>query len=145
MKLTAHTDYGLRVLMALALLDDRLMTIEELADRYRISRNHLMKVAQTLVSLGLVKSARGRGGGLSLAKRPEKLRIGDVVRALEADMALVACLGDDPASCVLSGACRLTGALRQATEAFFAELNQLTLADLVARRAPLSRRLALAS
>ena len=57
MKLTARTDYGLRVLMTLALLDDRLVTIEELARRHRLSKNHLMKVAQTLVGLGLVVSS----------------------------------------------------------------------------------------
>ena len=54
MRLTAHTDYGLRMLMTLAVLDDRLVTIEELARRHRVSKNHLMKVAQTLVGLGLV-------------------------------------------------------------------------------------------
>ena len=64
MRLTAHTDYGLRVLMTLAVLDDRLVTIEELARRHRISKNHLMKVAQTLVGLGLVRSARGRASKL---------------------------------------------------------------------------------
>ena len=143
MKLTAHTDYGLRVLMALAVIDDRLVTIEELADRHKVSQNHLMKVAQTLVSAGLVKSVRGRGGGLTLAKDPAAVRMGDVVRALETDMQMVSCLGDGPATCILSGACRLTGALRQAAEAFFAELDRLTLSDLVANRPKMRQRLAI--
>ncbi|MEI4482532.1 MULTISPECIES: RrF2 family transcriptional regulator [unclassified Phyllobacterium] len=142
MRLTAHTDYGLRVLIALAAINDRLVTIEELSVRHRVSRNHLMKVAQTLVNLGLVKSVRGRRGGLTLAKRPADIRMGSVVRALEVDMELVSCLGDQPASCVFSGICRLTGALRGAMESFFAELDRLTLADLASSPQNLRERLA---
>ncbi|RXF70913.1 RrF2 family transcriptional regulator [Hansschlegelia zhihuaiae] len=141
MRLTFHTDYGLRVLMALAVLDDRLVTIEELATRHRVSKNHLMKVVQTLVGLGLVKSVRGRRGGLALAKSPDTIRMGDAIRALEEDVALVSCLGSGQVDCVLSGACRLTGALRGAVDAFFAELDRLTLADLVANRPAMRRKL----
>ncbi|KPH80375.1 MULTISPECIES: Rrf2 family transcriptional regulator [Bosea] len=145
MRLTAHTDYGLRMLMALAVSSDRLVTIEEIADRNRISRNHLMKVAQSLVGLGLVRSVRGRGGGLTLARDPATIRMGTVARALEADMDLVACLGDEPATCIFSGACRLTGVLRQALDAFFAEMDRLTLAELTQNRSELRERLALSA
>jgi Rrf2 family transcriptional regulator, nitric oxide-sensitive transcriptional repressor len=142
MRLTAHTDYAARMLMALAVIDGRLVTIEELADRHRVSRNHLMKVAQTLVGLGLVKSVRGRSGGLTLAKKPVDIRMGKVVRMLETDVELVACLGDQAASCMFSGVCRLTGMLRGAMDAFFAELDKLTLANLVLDQNALRRRLA---
>lgn len=145
MKLTSHTDYGLRVLMALAVNDDRLVTIEALAELHKVSRNHLMKVAQSLVAVGLVKSVRGRRGGLTLARDPKTIRMGSVVRALEADMELVACLGEQSASCVLNGACRLTDSLGNAIEAFLAEVDRFTLADLVAGQSALHRRLALAA
>jgi Rrf2 family transcriptional regulator, nitric oxide-sensitive transcriptional repressor len=145
MKLTAHTDYGLRVLMTLALLDDRLVTIDELAHRHRLSKNHLMKVAQTLVGLGLVRSVRGRAGGLKLARDPADIRMGAVVRALEGDLRLVECLGDGPVACVLSGTCRLTRALTQALEAFFGVLDALTLADLVQLRPAMRERLGFAA
>jgi Rrf2 family nitric oxide-sensitive transcriptional repressor len=145
MKLTSHTDYGLRVLMALAVNGDRLITIEALAELHKVSRNHLMKVAQSLVALGLVRSVRGRGGGLALAKEPGTIRMGAVVRALETDLELVACLGNGAATCILSGACGLTGALRNAIEAFLAELDRLTLADLVTARPAIHRRLAMAA
>jgi len=144
MRLTAHTDYALRVLMSLAVMHDRLVTIEELADRHRISRNHLMKVAQTLVGMGLVKGVRGRRGGLALAVPAADIRMGKVVRMLEQDMALVACLGDDQANCAFIGLCRLTGAFRDAIDAFFVELDRLTLADLVTNRAGVRQRLAVA-
>lgn len=146
MRLTMHTDYALRVLMTLAVVDEgRLVTIEELAGRHRVSRNHLMKVAQTLVGLGLVRGVRGRRGGLALALPPEDIRMGNVVRMLETDMELVACLGNKPASCALVSLCRLTGAFRGAVEAFLAELDRLTLADLVFNRSGMRGRLAIAS
>jgi Rrf2 family protein len=144
MKLTAHTDYALRMLMSLAVLDDRLVTIEELARRHKVSKNHLMKVAQTLVGLGLVRSVRGRAGGLQLARDPADIRIGTVVHQLEDDMRLVSCLGDSPSECVLSGACRLTGALSRALDAFLAELDRVTLADLVQHRPVVKERLGIA-
>jgi len=143
MRLTVHTDYALRVLMTLAVVNDRVVTIDELAQRHRVSKNHLMKVAQTLVGLGLVQSVRGRVGGLRLARNPGEIRMGGVVRELEGDMRLVECLGDGPAKCVLTGTCRLTRALGQAVEAFLAELDTLTLADLAVPRPAMRERLGL--
>ncbi len=145
MRLTAHTDYALRVLMTLAVLNDRLVTIDELARRHRVSKNHLMKVAQTLVGLELVQSVRGRTGGLRLGKEPETIRIGEVVRALEDDRRLVECLGEGPSTCVLTGACRLTRVLARALEAFFTELDKVTLAELVVTRPGIRERLGVAA
>jgi Rrf2 family nitric oxide-sensitive transcriptional repressor len=141
MRLTSHTDFALRLLMSLAVLEERLVTIEELAKRHRLSRNHLMKVAQTLVNLGYVTGVRGRSGGLKLASRASSIRMGAVVRALEDDTALVECLGDRPSTCALNGACLLTRAMGRAREAFFASLDEVTLADLVAPRLALRERL----
>jgi len=141
MRLTSHTDFALRLLMSLAVVEERLVTIEELAKRHRLSRNHLMKVAQTLVSLGYVTGVRGRAGGLKLARPAPSIRLGAVVRALEDDTALVECLGDGPSTCALNGACLLTRAMGRAREAFFASLNEVTLADLVAPRLALRQRL----
>lgn len=141
MRLTSHTDFALRLLMSLAVMEERLITIEELATRHRLSRNHLMKVAQTLVGLGYVVGVRGRTGGLKLAKPASGIRMGEVVRALEDDTALVECLGDGPTSCILNGACLLTRTMERAREAFFASLDEVTLADLVAPRRALRHRL----
>src|SRR6185369_5566244 len=66
MRLTLHSDYALRLMMLLAMEPDQRHTIEEVARRYGISRNHLMKVAQTLVQAGFIGGLRGRGGGLRL-------------------------------------------------------------------------------
>ncbi|MGE3148259.1 MAG: Rrf2 family transcriptional regulator [Pseudorhodoplanes sp.] len=130
MRLTNFSDYALRVLMYAAARDERLITIEETAEVYGISRAHLMKVVNQLTRAGYLKAVRGRSGGLMLAKRPGKIRLGDVLRATEPDFALVECLraGD---RCVISPRCRLRGALREALDAFVGTLDRYTLADLV--------------
>lgn len=131
MRLTLHTDYALRLLMFLAIEPDRLQTIEAIAERYRISRNHLMKVAQTLVQAGVVDSVRGRSGGLRLARPPEAINIGAVVRATEDGFTIVECFDPEGNTCVIAPACSLRGPLEQALAAFLAVLDRYTLADFV--------------
>ncbi|MEQ9640328.1 MAG: Rrf2 family transcriptional regulator [Alphaproteobacteria bacterium] len=131
MRLTVQTDYALRLLMFLAQRQGELATIAEIAARYGISRNHLMKVAHVLARAGFVKSTRGRAGGLALARPADEIAIGAVARHLERDSALVECFRADGNACRITGACRLQGVLYRALEAFFAVLDDCTLADLV--------------
>jgi Rrf2 family nitric oxide-sensitive transcriptional repressor len=133
-QLTRYTDYSLRVLMYLALAPERLVTIEEIARRYGISRAHLMKVAHELGLRGLVAPVRGRRGGLRLARPPEEIRVGDVVRGAEENLALVECFAPESSECAIEPACGLRVALHEALGAFLAVLDGYTLADLVARR-----------
>lgn len=143
MRLTLHTDYALRLLMHLALAPGRLVTISEVAEAYAISRNHLVKVAHELGKQGFVETLRGRGGGLRLARPPEDISIGHVVRVMEEDFRIVECFDQATNSCCIAPACRLKHLLREALEAWIAVLNGATLADLVTRPAPLRRLLAL--
>jgi Rrf2 family transcriptional regulator, nitric oxide-sensitive transcriptional repressor len=128
-RLTLHTDYALRMLMLLALEPDELHTIASVAQRYRISRNHLMKVAQTLIQAGFVASVRGRHGGLRLGMTPEAIRIGAVVRATEDGFAVVECFDRQRNTCVVTPACGLKKPLDEAVQAFLAVLDKTTLAD----------------
>ncbi len=143
MRLTLHTDYALRLLMYLALAPDRLVTISEVAETYAISRNHLVKVTHELGKLGLVETLRGRGGGLRLAHMPEDISIGHVVRVMEEDFRIVECFDHAANTCRIAPACRLKHLLREALDAWIAILDRATLADLVARPAPLRQLLAL--
>ncbi|MAU60162.1 MAG: BadM/Rrf2 family transcriptional regulator [Parvibaculum sp.] len=143
MRLTLHTDYALRILMHLALAPGRLVTISEVAASFSISRNHLVKVAHELGQAGFVETMRGRGGGLRLARPPEEIAIGDVVRAMEEDFRIVECFDRDANSCCIAPACRLKRLLKEALDAWLAVLDGATLADLVERPAPLRRLLAL--
>jgi Rrf2 family nitric oxide-sensitive transcriptional repressor len=139
MRLTRHTDYALRVLIYLGLRPARLSSIREIADSYGISENHLMKVAHRLGTAGFIETARGRGGGLRLARAADAIGIGDVVRQMEDDLALVECLGAAN-RCRIAGNCVLSGALQEGLAAFLAVLDRYTLADLV-RPAPRLARL----
>jgi Rrf2 family nitric oxide-sensitive transcriptional repressor len=130
MRLTSFSDYALRVLMYAATRGDRLITIEETADVYGISRAHLMKVANQLTRAGFLKATRGRTGGLALARRPDKIGLGDVVRATEPDFALVECFTAEN-DCLITPRCRLKGVLREALVAFLGTLDRYTLADLI--------------
>jgi Rrf2 family nitric oxide-sensitive transcriptional repressor len=143
MRLTLHTDYALRLLMHLALAPDRLVTISEIAGAFAISRNHLVKVAHELGKEGFVETLRGRGGGLRLARPPEDISIGHAIRVMEEDFRIVECFDRSANTCCIAPACRLKHLLREALDAWIAVLDGATLADLVARPAPLRRLLAL--
>jgi len=131
MKLTTFSDYTLRVLMFLALNRDRLATIPEIAGAYGISENHLMKVVHQLARSGVIESMRGKGGGIRLAREPEAIRLGQIVRASEGSAPIVECLSDDAGACCIAPACRLTAVLVRAFDSLFAVLDEYTLADLV--------------
>jgi len=139
LRLTLHTDYSLRLLMLLALEPDELHTIEEVAVRYGISRNHLMKVTQTLAQAGFVDSLRGRGGGLRLGKPAAKIILGDVVRATEDGFNLVECFDRKTNTCVVAPVCGLRGPLEEAVLAFLRTLDKYSLADLVANPGSMRR------
>jgi len=131
MRFTAQTDFGLRLLMYVQASSPRRVTIQEIARQLDLSQAHLMRIAASLVASGFLVSSRGRTGGLELAKRPEAITVGDVVRALEPDFGLVECFPPRLGPCRLIPACRLKGVLERATDAFFAELDRATLLDLV--------------
>jgi Rrf2 family nitric oxide-sensitive transcriptional repressor len=135
MYLTRQADYAMRLLIHLALQPDQGATIQEIASRYAISRNHLMKVANRAVQAGYIEGVRGRGGGIKLAKKAKEIRIGDVLRTME-DWRIVECF--EPASnrCAIAGGCGLRPILKEALEAYFAVLDRYSLADAI-RRKPL--------
>ncbi|WP_243356562.1 RrF2 family transcriptional regulator [Bacillus litorisediminis] len=136
MRLTQFSDYSLRVLMYLAATPkDELCSIQQIADAYGISKNHLMKVTHQLGKWGFVETIRGRNGGLRLAKDPKEINIGTVVRHTEEDFHVVECF--DSGMCVLADICRLRGVLGKALQAFFEVLDQYTLADLTENRSNL--------
>jgi Rrf2 family transcriptional regulator, nitric oxide-sensitive transcriptional repressor len=132
MQLTKFSDYALRVLMYAHAAGDRLVTIEEMAGSYRISRAHLMKVVNALTRSGHLTAVRGRSGGLKLAKPAAEIRLGDVVRATEPDFALVQCFATGN-QCVISGCCRLPRVLNEALDAFLGTLDRHTLASITLR------------
>lgn len=130
MRLTAFTDYGLRMLMRMASAPECAFSTAQLAREFALSRHHLTKIMQHLARGGIVETRRGGGGGAVLARPPQAIRLGDVVRLLEEGQALVECFAAEGGACAVDGCCRLKGRLRAAQAAFLAELDGSTLADI---------------
>lgn len=130
MRLTTFSDYAFRVLMYAAAAGDRLVTIEETAKAYDVSRGHLMKVVNILTRIGCLKGVRGRSGGFTLAAPPEAINLGVVMRATEPDFALVECFAAGN-RCVVTRRCQLPDVLNEALNAFVQTLDRYTVADLV--------------
>lgn len=130
MRLTAMTDYALRLLIHLGRNPERLCTTAEVAQVYGISEAHLTKITHQLGLSGWITTVRGKGGGMKLALAPEDIQLGELVRSIEPDFYLVECLGELNA-CTLTGQCRLTGIINDALNAFLEQLDAHTLADLL--------------
>ncbi|MEZ5936248.1 MAG: Rrf2 family transcriptional regulator [Alphaproteobacteria bacterium] len=139
MRLTTFTDYCLRVLIYVGSKGDDLATIDEIATGYGISRSHLMKVVYRLGQLGYLTTVRGKGGGMRLARAPDEINLGLVVRQAEDDMVLAECFIGERGVCRIEPACVLRNALDEALKAFLAVLDGYTLADLLAPRAAITK------
>ncbi len=133
MRLTLHTDYALRVLVHVGLKDGELVTINEIADCYGISKNHLTKVVHQLGRSGYLETVRGKYGGVRLLVDPAKVHLGSLIRHIEDDFALARCMRcDDKGSCRIGANCLARKALTEALEAFFSSLDGYSLADMIA-------------
>jgi len=139
MKLTAFTDYSLRVLIYLAAQPRQRATIAQIATAFDVSENHLTKVVHFLGKNGWLANVRGKGGGLELAMPPELIGLGKVVRRTEGADMPAECFGEGGSHCAIAGICRLSGALGEAVRAFYAVLDKYTLADLVHNRDALAQ------
>jgi len=133
MRLTVFSDYTMRVLICLALSDKKLTQIGDIAQAYDVSKAHLVKVVQFLNAQGYVETVQGKNGGIRLIARPASINVGSVIRVCERDSALVQCFKKKPTEnrCRIKKACLLRGIFESATEAFYAELDRYTLADLL--------------
>ncbi|MDN6319738.1 MAG: Rrf2 family transcriptional regulator [Marinobacter sp.] len=130
MHITRYTDYSLRVLMYLAVQSDRLATIQEIADSYEISKNHLMKVVHQLNKKGYIETVRGKKGGMKLHMAPEEINVGILVRETEHDLSIVECHSSNN-TCKISPVCGLQPVFKEALQAFLAVLDNYTLKDVM--------------
>lgn len=134
MRLTTFTDYTLRVLIHVASAPEGRATIAQIARAFAISEHHLVKVVHRLGKAGFLENTRGHGGGLRLARPARQIGIGRVVRAAEGPDRPAECFDRAHDACALSGRCRLTCVLAEATRAFHEVLDRHTLEDLVRDR-----------
>lgn len=130
MQLTQFTDYSLRALIYIALRKES-CTIQEITKAYAISNHHMVKIIHNLAKLGLIKTSRGKGGGILMATSPEAINLGEIVAKLEPHFDLVPCFNKEKANCCIVPACKLKGILYQAQVAFMDILQRYTLADVL--------------
>lgn len=143
MQVSAYSDYSLRVLMHVALRSPHRVTVDEVAEAFGISRHHLVKIVHDLGRNSYLKTYRGIGGGFTLARPADEIGIGDIVRLGEESETVIECTRRREGPCRIRYVCRLQGVLDEAAAAFFAVLDSYSLADLVAKPAPLRQALGL--
>jgi len=142
MRLTLHADYSLRVLMYAGMKNGKLSTINEIAERFDISKSHLMKVVHDLGRHGYIETIQGKNGGFRLMLKPSQINVGAVVRDMEEELAVVGCL-QQTNYCRIQEACILRRALQEATKAFLAVLDKYSLDDLLRPGRSLAKLLAI--
>lgn len=145
MELSRFSDYSLRVLIYAAAREGEKVTLSELAQAYRISHHHLVKIVHYLGKLGYLNNRRGRSGGILLGRKPGDIRVGDVIRKTESHFNLAECFNPATDTCRISPTCRLKGVLHEACQAFLDVLDHYTIEDLVQSRSSILRLLSLNS
>ena len=131
MHLTLRTSLAMRTLMFCAVNPGRIVRRAEIAEACGASENHLAQVIYLLAQNGYLRTIRGRSGGLTLAREPADISVGEVFRRFEKVLPFSDCIGHQEGRCPLAGACRLTCLLSAALEQFYITLDGQSLADLV--------------
>lgn len=142
MRLTSYTNFAMRSLQLAALKAPDLIRVDDVVRVHGLARPHIVKIVHELGLAGYIETQRGRGGGFRLARPAEEIIVGDVVRLTEGPMELVECFNPENNTCPLIGICKLSRALQEATRAFMAVLDDLTLADIASNRSDLLARIA---
>ena len=123
--------WGAKVIRGKPDCDGKLSRSAEIAAAANSSANHLAQVVHHLHAHGFVHATRGRMGGVKLARSPRAINIGEVFRIFESDAPFTECMALDTNTCPLVRACRLRNAIRRALDAFYREMDLVTLEDLV--------------
>jgi Rrf2 family nitric oxide-sensitive transcriptional repressor len=130
MRLTTKTNLAARVLMACAVNEGVTLRTSEIARSCNASLNHLLQVVNALQAKGFVETLRGRSGGLRLSRPAAQISMGEVFRLFEAGVPFAECFAPETNTCPLSKTCRLRSYVSRAIEAFYHELDMVTLEDL---------------
>ncbi|MEZ6059758.1 MAG: Rrf2 family transcriptional regulator [Planctomycetaceae bacterium] len=137
MQLTTQTDYALRTLMYLAAVSSR-ATVGEVSQLFGISVHHVAKVVNLLSRHGFVRSIRGVGGGIELARQPDQILVGDVISRFEGSLHLLDCI-DQTNVCAIESFCKLKRVLAEAERIQLEYLNSVTLAEIAPTHRQLNR------
>ncbi|MEE4236193.1 MAG: Rrf2 family transcriptional regulator [Anderseniella sp.] len=141
MKLTSYTNYALRSLQLAALRSPQLVRVDDVVAIHGLARPHIVKIVHELGKAGFLETVRGRNGGFRLARPADTIIVGDVVRMTEGNLDVVECFNPETNTCPLMGICKLSSAIKRATQAFMQVLDDVTVADIAANRTELLGRI----
>jgi len=142
MRLTSYSNYALRAMQLAALRAPALVRVDDVVKVHGLARPHIVKIVHELGKAGYLETQRGRGGGFRLARAPEAITVGEVVRLTEGPIELVECFNSETNTCPLIGICKLSQAFGRATRAFLDVLDGVTIADIASNRDQLLGRIA---
>ena len=135
MKISTRGRYALRLMLELALAPEgELVTIKSIAARQGISDKYLEQIITVLSRAGFVKSMRGSQGGYRLVKAPSDYTVGMILRAIEGNLAPVACMEDAPNQCPRADTCVTLDVWKQLDDAIAGVVDNITLADLAQKQ-----------
>jgi Rrf2 family transcriptional regulator, cysteine metabolism repressor len=130
MKISKKSQYGLRALVFLARNRDKVLSLRSISEKEKIPFNYLEKIFSQLEKKRLINSKKGVQGGYTLAVSPEKIKVGEVIKALEGEIILVECVGSK-SNCVLKKSCKTISAWRKIQESLEKTINSISLKDLI--------------
>ena len=123
--------YALRVLIDMAEHSSQeYIKLSDIADRQEISEKYLESIVRQLVVNKIVTGLRGKGGGYKLAKAPDEIIVGEVLRFMEGSLAPVACMEETNLPCPRVGECRTREFWRGLNDAIRRYTDSFTIADL---------------
>lgn len=129
-KVNKKIKYGFRAMLFIA-QENKTVSVKKIADAQQIPYAYLEQIIQELKQAGLVKSQRGSDGGFSLAKSPNQISLGDVVKALENNICLADCLSGCQECCDLESSCLAKKGWQEIQESLINSLNQINLKKLL--------------
>lgn len=134
MRLTKMTSYALRIMIHCGQNPHKKVKTSDIAQAYQITDANVSKVVQLLVRANLLETVRGPGGGLALARAPEDIKIGDIVRATEDTTIQTDCFGQGVDECAILRAVPINRVFDNAVAAFIEVLDRHNLAEFVRAR-----------
>lgn len=131
-KFSAKSQYGLRAMVYLAISEGEISPLKEISKREGISFDYLEKIFSKLEKAGLVRAKKGVHGGYFLFRKPSKIKLGEIIRTLEGEIALVKCINKQKKFlCPRGEKCLTRNFWKKIQISLNKALDSLTLADLI--------------
>jgi Rrf2 family protein len=139
-KISRKSQYGIRALLDLSLhVEEGPVFLKDIAQRENIPLRYLEQIFISLRIAGLIRNKRGPHGGYQLIRLPEKIKLSEIIKALEGNWDLVECEGD-AICCSTLNTCVIYEIWEKATEALSSVFEKISLRDLVERNEMLEKR-----